>query len=167
MRNTSFADEETLAVNDTGWKKFMRKVSRFEGFTSNNDQSKERMTRKAVVDTLDLEFPGGMVMCLHCQMEDDRSGLAVHFARCSRIGDTEEKKLQRGYVKREEGGPTFRSNCVTRRNIHKESLKILSQKKGTILTLNSERRASSIEGGTSRHTASTTFLSGRNGSAKN
>ena len=48
------------------------------------------MTRKAAVDWLRLEFTGGKAKCPLCQMEYGRSGLAVHFGRCSQM--TEEQR---------------------------------------------------------------------------
>ena len=103
MCSTWLTDWETLAVNTTSWKKFMKKVCqwqdekeknkrRYSSVHEYNVQQKEmRMTRKAVVDTMNLDFTGGRAKCPHCQMKKARSGLAVHFARCSQMNEEQRR----------------------------------------------------------------------------
>ena len=109
MRNTWLTDWETLAVNASSWKKLMKKVSQWQNEEEKkrrysivheyNGNKEMRMTRKAVVDTMNLEFTGGKAKCPHCQMEYARSGLAVHFARCSQMNQAQRRIISAARIR--------------------------------------------------------------------
>ena len=103
MQDTSLTDWEKLVVDETRWRRFMRKVDkwqdeeekkrRYSSAHDENIQARElRMTRKAAVDELELEFIDGKAKCPHCQMEYTRSGLAVHSSRCSQLSEAQRAK---------------------------------------------------------------------------
>ena len=74
MRNTWLTDWEKLAGNETSWRKFMRKVEKWQeeeekkkrysvvhaGHVLNREL---RMTRRARVDALELDFVEGKAKC--------------------------------------------------------------------------------------------------------
>ena len=101
LRSTWLRDWEKIAVDVVSWRKFLRKVCkwqdvqeegrRYSNIHDHNVHHQEIiMTRKAAVDTLRLECTGRKAKCPLCQMEYGRSGLAVHFARCNQM--TEEQR---------------------------------------------------------------------------
>ena len=126
------------------------------------------MTRKAVVDTMTLEFTGGRAKCPHCHMEYARSGLAVRFARCSQMNEM-QRRIKNSSQNTRNGEKEDRpfSKSLPRSSVGKMNATDL-QKKLTEMIKNSERRASSMDGGTICRTASTTsLLSRRNGPTNN
>ena len=118
LRPTWLRDWEKIAVDEVSWKKFMRKVCkwqdaqeekrRYSNMHDHNVRHQEIIiARKAAVDSLRLEFTGGKAKCPLCQIEYGRSGLAVHFARCNRMNE-EQRRIKtaariRENVKKENG----------------------------------------------------------------
>ena len=101
LRSTWLRDWEKIAVDSASWKKFLRKVCKWQDaqeeqrrYSNIHDYNVRHqeiiMTRKAAVDSLRLEFTGRKAKCPLCLMEYGRSGLAVHFARCNQM--TEEQR---------------------------------------------------------------------------
>ena len=154
LRLTWLKDLEKIAVEEASWKKFMKKVCkwqdaqeekrRYSNIHDHNVRSKEViMTRKAAVDALRLEFSGVKAKCPLCQMEYRRSGLAVHFARCSQMNE-EERRIKTAAriceVGRRKTDLPVELN-ETRRQVKHASQESHEEKRRKFLMLQSSRRS--------------------------
>ena len=135
LRATWLRDWEKIAVDVVGWKKFMRKVykwqdaqeeeKRYSNIHDHNARHQEIiMTRKAAVDSLRLEFTGGKAKCPLCQMEYGRSGMAVHFARCNQMNE-EQRRFKTAARIREIGGR--KTDLSVELNVPKKQVKQVTQ----------------------------------------
>ena len=161
MRNTWLTDWAKLAVNDSTWRKFMRKVGKWQ-----DEEEIKRGIRLSMRKWTLWNWNSSMAR-QSAPTVHTRSGLAVHFARYCQMNDAQRAK-KTAARKREAGRiKTDLSVRLGRAKIHpnepaSNTPEIDSDHKKC------ESSASHVERRANFHTASTTSVfSGRNGSEKN